>query len=675
MMCAAAWYERGRVVRAGMPLEVDELIRLGRVGDLRPSPDGTWACVVVQRLNEAGDKYVSDLWRVPTDGGPAIRLTRGDHNDRAPRFRADGALAFLSNRNPRAGEPKPGDDQRMQVWVMPPVGEPAPLTDEPLGVDDFGFAGDRLVMLAEVVPGLDADKMREVAADRAKSGPSALHYKKGETLRHWQEWLPETALHLVVIDPDGGRRDLTPAARHQLRGHLADQQLAIAPGGGAVAVLWATRGAQRLPESTVRSYDLATGAMREMGAAPLVLYSSPRWSPDGATIAAVRSTTRWDVGPIERLWRFSVATGDAVGAPVAPDWDVHPHLHGFTGDGAALVCSADVEGTSPPFRVELATGAVTQLVAGGTIEQLRIVDGGARAIVARSGQLHPAELFVVELGAPGTARPLATLSGFPRERGAALVDVETAWVPGDGGTPIQYLLVKPRGVARPPVLFWIHGGPVGQWSDGWHFRWNPIVAASAGYAVVLPNPRGSTGRGQAFVDGVFNNAWGGACFVDLMAVATAVAQRGDVDGARMVAMGGSFGGYMVNWIGVQDHRFRAIVSHAGIYSFRAFHGVSDYPAYFSLEMGGTPWDEKADYSKYSPDAFVSRWRTPTLIIHGEKDYRVPISEALLLYEALDAHGIDVELLAFPDEGHWITRPRNIQTWYRTWLEFVGKRLG
>lgn len=657
-------------------LEVDDMIRLGRVGEIQLAPDGTWVAAVVQRLSTDGGKYVSDLWRVPTDGGAAIQLTRGDCKDGAPRFRRDGRLAFLSNRNPRAGAAEPGDDERMQVWLLPELGEPTPVTDEPLGVTDFAFAGDDLVLLAEIEPGVELDKMRAAAADRAKHGPSALHYKRGAQLRHWLEWLPMSALHLIHRAADGTRRDLTPTAHHELRGHLIDQKLAVSPDATEVAVLWARTGEHRVPEVAIRRFTLATGAFAELGATPLVMYAGVEWAPDGASLVAVRLEVRPKLGDLLTLWRFG--RDDRAGHAVAPAWDAHMQLHAFTPDGAALVCTADHEGTTPIYRVDLASGAVERIsaaAAAGSHDQVRLLPGGTRAVCVRSTVVHPPEVFATELSAEATPRPLAALSGFPRERGAAIADVESLWCEGDGGERVQYFVVKPRGVERPPVLFWIHGGPIAQFADGWHWRWSPIVAASAGYAVILPNPRGSTGRGQRFIDGVNGNAWGGACYRDLTAVADQVAVRSDVDGARMVAMGGSFGGYMANWIGGQGHRFRAIVTHASIFSFRAFHGTTDYPAYFALEMGGPPWDDAIDYAKYSPDTFAGRWKTPTLIIHGEKDYRVPISEGLLLYEALDARGIDVELLAFPDEGHWIMRPRNIVTWYRTWLDFVRSRLG
>jgi dipeptidyl aminopeptidase/acylaminoacyl peptidase len=656
-----------------MRLDVDELTRLGRVGEIQVSPDGTWVAVVVQRLAADDGKYVTDLWRVPVDGGPALQLTRTDAKDAAPRFRADGTLAFLSNRNPRPGAAEPGDDERMQVWMLPAAGEPVAITDEPLGVTDFAWAGDDLVLLAEVVPGVAAGEMRKAAADRDKHGPSALHYKARAQLRHWDHWLPATALHLIHRTADGTRTDLTPDARHELRGLLIDQHLAVSPDRREVAVMWTTMGSERLPESTLRRIELATGGVVDLGAAPLAMYATPRWTPDGALVA-VRLQVRAGKADKVSLWRFP--TGDTAGVAIAPDWDAHPSLHDVTPDGRALLCTADHEGMVPVYRVSL-DGAVDRITAAnlaGAHDQVRPLPGGGRAVVLRTTHLAPPELHALDLAADAVPRPLAPVSGFPRERGAAIADVEEAWVQGDGGERVQYFLVKPRGVARPPVLFWIHGGPVAQFCDGWHWRWNVLVAASAGYAVVLPNPRGSTGRGQAFADAVCGNQWGAACYRDLVAVADAIAVRPDVDGARMAAMGGSFGGYMVNWIGGQGHRFRAIVSHASIFGMRAFHGACDYPSYFTMEMGGSPYDDRVDYAKYSPDTYVTRWKTPTLILHGEKDYRCPIGEGLQLYEALDARGVEVELVVFPDEGHWITRPRNIRTWYKAWLDFADRHL-
>ena len=211
--------------------------------------------------------------------------------------------------------------------------------------------------------------------------------------------------------------------------------------------------------------------------------------------------------------------------------------------------------------------------------------------------------------------------------------------------------------------------------DGWHWRWNPLLLVAAGYAVALPNPRGSTGFGQELIQGIWGNVWGEQCYRDLMAVADALAARGDIDAGRTMAMGGSFGGYMTNWIGTQTDRFACLITHASIATMAQFTGVTDHPGWWYLEMGGeNPYEDAERFDRYAPLRHITKWRSPALIIHGERDYRCPVNEALNLFEALQYHGVPSELLVFPDENHWILKPRNIIVWYRAVLEFIGRHL-
>lgn len=653
------------------------LTRLPRVGEIAVAPDGTWLAVVVSRLDPDDANYVSDLWRVPVGGGAPVRLTRGPRKDTAPRFRRDGSLAFLSNRNPRDGEPAEGDDQRMQVWLLPvDGGEAYPLTDEPLGVADFAFAdaADRLVVLAEVLDGVPLAEMRERARTLEKHGPSVLRYRE-TPVRHWDAWLPATSLHAIAYDERGGaRRDLTPAARHHLRNGPFDSGLAVSADGARVAVTWSELGADRVPDSWIVEIDVARGALRDLGRTTLASHGTPRFARDGR-LAAERVGRRRTLGDLTRLVVWEPG-GDAAGRVVAPGWDTVPMLHGWTDDGALLV-TADTEGTVPVYRVDLG-GTVTRITAagaGGSHEHVRTLPHGWIAGV-RHRTLHAPEPFVCSLSADAHPRLLASLSGFTEEHGAAIATMQSRWTPGDGGTLVQWFLVEPTQAAgRTPLLLWIHGGPVSQYADGWHWRWNPLVAAAHGYAVAMPNPRGSTGRGQAFIDGVFGNTWGGACYLDLLACVDEAVTLPDIDGTRVAAMGGSFGGYMANWIGTQTDRFRALVSHAGLFHLHGFYGATDYPGYMANEFGAHPFEgDLALFRRFSPDAHVMKWKTPVLLIHGEKDYRVPITEALIAFEAIRTAGADAELVVFPDENHWILRPRNARAWYEAWLAFVGKHL-
>lgn len=658
--------------------DVQRLISLGRVDAVALSPCGGWIAAAVARLDARGARYVRDLRRVPVDpaAGPPVRLTRGGGDDRAPCFRRDGSLGFLSDRNPREGEPEEGDADRSQVWLLPAGGgEPYPLTDEPLGVRAFRFApaGDRLVVVAPVLPGVPHDEQRKTAAERKKHGPSALHYRR-MPVRFWDHWLPEAAPHLIAYDEGGGgRRDLTPDADREHH----EVQWDVSPDGARVAFTRARPAVDRVDERPLVVLDLATGAERVLGDVPRVDHERVRFSPDGGRIACSRHVRVDGALGRPRLYVYDLETGE--GRDVAPDWDRFTHEIVWARAGDALLVTADDGGHVPLVRVDLATGEVVRVTApeaGGSHGQIAAHPDGRRAVGVRHRLLHPPEPFAVDLAPGATPALLANLSGFDAAEGAAIADCSSFTVPGAGGDPVQSFLVRPAGAgdAPRPLLLWIHGGPIGMHADGWHWRWNPLVPVAAGYAVALPNPRGSTGFGQDFIEGIWNNAWGGACYEDLMAVTDALAARPDIDAGRMVAMGGSFGGYMTNWIGTQTDRFRCLVSHAGIYHLGAFHGVTDHPPWFALELGGPPHVDPEAFDRYSPHRFVTAWRSPTLIIHGERDYRVPIGEALALFEDLQARGVPSELLVFPDENHWILQPRNIAVWYRTFLDFVARHL-
>jgi dipeptidyl aminopeptidase/acylaminoacyl peptidase len=663
-----------------MPFTVDELVRLRRVGSVAASPDGTWLAVSVARLDGKQSRYVSDLWRVSlTDpAAPPVQLTWGDKSDHGPAFRRDGALAFLSTRSPRAGEPEPGDDKRDQVWLLPAGGgEPVPLTDEPLGVLDFRFArsGDRLVVVAPVLPDVPHDQQRARAREIAEQGPSALRFTELPA-RHWDHWLEPAAPHLIAYDErGGGRRDLTPKADREHRSFEFDLEWDLSADGKRVAAQSQRMGADRVPESSIRVIDTATGAAVDLGADPLVTHGAPRLSPDGRRVATTRH--RRDPGRCGKpvLWIYDA--GGGAGRALAADWDVWPSVAAWTGDGAALVATADHGGHVPIFRVDAAGGEVTRIsaeAAGGSHGGLAL--SGSTLVGTRHRLQHPPEPFRCALAAGATPELLGGgLSGFSEADGRAVARWESVSVPGDGGAPVQTFMIAPAAArGRGPALLLIHGGPIGAFADGWHWRWNPLVFADAGYTLALANPRGSTGFGQDFVEGIWNNAWGGACYRDLMAVADALAARPEVDPARVGAAGGSFGGYMANWIGATTDRFRCLVSHAGLYDLSAFHGVTDYPAWFSIEMGIHPWQDTETFERYSPHRGLGKWKTPTLIIHGERDFRVPIGEALALFEGLRAHQVPAELLVFPDENHWILKPRNIAAWYRGFIGFADRWL-
>src|SRR5271170_7840417 len=424
--------------------------------------------------------------------------------------------------------------------------------------------------------------------------------------------------------------------------------------------------------------DVAAGKRRVLLSAPEYSFSGPRVSPDGRFIVCSRETQSTPERPPDLtlvvLGVNGAGAGGETGRDLLPGLDRWPGEPAWSPDSRAVYFAADDGGRRPVFRVDTHTGEVTRLTADdGAYTDVNPAPDGRYLYALRSAVDAPPAPVRIDLNPDtGAAGPVTLDSpGVPLAVPGRLAEVKAA---ADDGHPVRAWLVLPEGAspARPaPLLLWVHGGPMGSW-NAWSWRWNPWLMAARGYAVLLPDPALSTGYGQEFIARGYHD-WGARPFADIMAVTEPVLARPDIDADRIAMMGGSYGGYMANWIAGHTDRFNAIVSHAGLWALDQMFGTTDGPPYWRRHFGD-PLSQPERYLASSPHLHADKIVTPMLIIHGDKDYRVPVGEALRLWWDLSRYGVEAKFLYFPDENHWILSPGNARIWYETVFAFLAQHV-
>jgi dipeptidyl aminopeptidase/acylaminoacyl peptidase len=399
--------------------------------------------------------------------------------------------------------------------------------------------------------------------------------------------------------------------------------------------------------------------------------SGPAYSPDGRYIAyrsqarAGYESDRWRLALLERSTGVVTHLTESLDRAVA-------ELR-WSPDSSRLFFTTEDRGRAPIQFISVSGGVIRVAVSGDAHHsELGLTrDGKTMVYTAQSGS-QPSTIY--RASASGGPAVALTRINDPVLNEHHLGKLEEFWVEGAEKAQIQSFVLKPPDFSasrKYPVLMLIHGGPQGAWGEAWSYRWNPQVFAAAGYVVVMPNPRGSTGYGQRFTDEISRD-WGGRVYDDLMAVTDYAARQPWANPEKLTAAGGSYGGYMVNWILGHTNRFKALVSHAGVYDLRSMFGETEELWFPLWEFGGTPWDAPDDYTRWSPSEFAKNFKTPTLVIHGELDYRVPVGQGLQLFTALQLQEVPSKLLLFPDEGHWILKPQNSILWYNTFIGWLDQ---
>jgi dipeptidyl aminopeptidase/acylaminoacyl peptidase len=655
-------------------------VAIPRLGALALSPDGSRLAVSVQTLDAEKKKWQSALWEIdPAGAQPARRLTRSAPGESAPAWAPDGSLLFTSARpDPAAtenGDPKPA------LWSLPAGGGEARLVlTRPGGVGSFAVAtgsGDVVVSASTMPGGSDPEADEERRTKRKEAGVSAILHE-AYPVRYWDHDLGPAVPHafwagqIPAEEPPTGPapvelRDLTPEAGPPSG---AGDELALSPDGRLLAV------AEEVPDgpagrrTRILLVDTADGSTRPLVDDPLADVYAAAFSPDSRSLVCVReSMSTYTEPPDYRLLLVDVADGTL--HELTPDFDRWPSAPQFSADGSAVYFLADEDGRHAIFRVPVDGGTPVRLTRDGAYSDLQVARDGSALYALRSAYDSPSVPVRLDPEAPLQEPPALPSPGSLDALPGTLHEVIAT---AADGARVQSWLVLPEGASAEnpaPLLLWIHGGPLMSWNS-WSWRWCPWVMAARGYAVLLPNPALSQGFGLDFVRRGWGE-WGEAPYTDLMAAVDAAERRPEIDASRTAAMGGSFGGYMANWVATRTDRFRAIVTHAGLWDLDAFTGTTDAAYYWEKEWGD-PLREPKRYEQNSPHRYADAIRTPMLVVHGDKDYRVPIGEALRLWYDLQKRGVPSKFLYFPDENHWILTPGNSVVWYETVLAFLAEHV-
>lgn len=645
--------------------DLDEFLALPRVAGLAVSPDGSRAVVGVSELNPKRTEYVTAIWELDVAGEqPARRLTRGAKGESAPVFTATGDLLFIATRDVPGAEGT--DEPTASLWRLPAGGgEAVAILDLAGGVEEVhaARAADVTLVTASLMPSAvdvaDDQRLRTLRKDTKVS--AVLH--TGYPVRHWDHDIGPAEPHLVDV---ADRRDVTPRPA----GGLREADVDLSADGRFAVVSWAVPGPGASIRHELVRVDVETGERTTIAADPGADLGAPAISPDGSAVAFVgESHSTPELAP--RITLCHMRFGDPF-TTVAGDWDRWPASVAWTSDGSALVVTADDAGRRPVFLVDPADSSVTRLTHDDfSYTDVRPAPGGVIFALRSSYAAAPHPVRIDRDGTV-TVLPCVEMPSLPGE----LVDLSAV---ADDGTEVRSWLVLPspdsEADALAPLVLWIHGGPLGSWNT-WHWRWNPWLLAARGYAVLMPDPALSTGYGQDFIQRGWG-AWGFAPYTDLMAATDQALRHPRVDATRTAAMGGSFGGYMANWIAGHTDRFDAIVTHASLWALDQFGPTTDGGYWWAREMTA----EMAE--RNSPHRSVDAISTPTLVIHGDKDYRVPIGEGLRLwFELLTRSGLPAaddgtsphRFLYFPTEGHWVLAPQHTKIWYQVILAFLGRHL-
>ncbi len=649
------------------PFTVQAMLKLARINEPVLSPDGAQIAFTVQRVDLDKNTKPTDVYVVPVQGGAPRQLTLEGTSNERPRWSPDSKqIYFVSNRSGSS-----------QIWSMNADGSNAhPVTKFAAEAEGILVSpdGKKILFLSSVYPECGADDAcnQRKLDEESKSKVKARIYTS-LLYRHWTEWQGARRRHLMVMNADGTEiKDLTPGSTEVPPFSLGGQDdYAISPDSNEVAfVMNVDPDPATSTNSDIYVVPINGGEPKKITTGPGA-DTTPLYSPDGKLLA-FRSQARG--GYESDRWRLMVldrATGRTTN--LTENLDRWVGSVTWSPDSTRLFFTVEDRGRTGLQMIQASGGGARNIIAGpATLDDVQFTSDGRTMIYTEMSGSHPIEIYRAT-SSGGTGVALTHLNDAVLAN-TELTPLEEMWSDSADRTRVHSFIVKPPAFSptrKYPVLFLIHGGPQGSWGESWTYRWNAQVFAGAGYLVVMPNPRGSTGYGQKLTEEISGD-WGGKAYDDIMAVVDSVAALPYADANRMAAAGGSYGGYMIDWMLGHTDRFKAFVTHAGVFDLRSMAAETEELWFVQWEFKGMPWDNPELYAKWSPSMFVKDFKTPTLVIHGEQDFRVPVSQGMQLFTALKSQKVPSKLLLFPDEGHWVLKPQNTVLWYSQFLDWIGQ---
>jgi dipeptidyl aminopeptidase/acylaminoacyl peptidase len=677
------------------PMQFTDLMKMRRLGDTTVSPDGKWVLFAVTDVDLDRNTRTSHLWVAPTAGGPSSSdpsipknekpVTASSAGETRGRFSPDGKqILFASTRS--------GEQQLYLAdfdTTTGDLGEPRQLTTLSTGADAALWSpdGQSILFTSAVYPDCPAGPQQDTCNkqrddDQAKSKVKAQVFTH-LLERHWNSFTGEKRSHLFLVPASGGTpRDLTPGDPHDvppfsLGGPDAyafspdskeiafEENLDAEPAISTNADIFTLR----LDDAAARSIKISTSPGGDF---------SPAYSPDGKYIAW-RSQARNGF----ESDRFRLVLYDRQAKQIKdllPAWDLWIDEFTWSPDSNTIYFVSGEHGEAPIYRANLNQPHPQLLSRLGEFSDLHVISQngvGQQLIASRMTVQRPSEIVSLNLNDDPKGLRLQPITHLNNRILAQLdlPEMERFWFRGALNTRVQGFLIRPPNFdpsKKYPVKFLIHGGPEGAWGDAWSYRWNPELFAADGYVVVMINPRGSTGYGQLFIDQI-DGDWGGKPYIDLMRGLDYAEQHYSfIDKTRECALGASYGGYMADWILGHTDRFACIVTHDGMFNTESAYGTTDELWFNEWEFKGTPWTNRLLYRRWSPMLSATRMKTPTLIVHGQLDYRLDVSEGYQLFTTLERMHVPSQMLYFPDEGHWVLKPQNSQLWNQTVSAWCNK---